>query len=102
MPQFNLLAELHEMRQILPDVYNIYAIETFGCSTAVCEASFSALAAINVTSRLSMANKRMRHLAYLAFENKRLKKVSVDDVLREFNKKRNEKFNYFEMFQMQF
>lgn len=84
------------MREILPDVYNIYAaIETFGCSTAVCEVSFSALAAINVTSRLSMTNKRMRHLAYLAFENKGLKKISVDDVLREFNKKKERKVQLF-------
>jgi hypothetical protein len=94
--KFNLLGELYEMRVVFPDVYNFYAaIETFGCSTAVCKASFSALAAINVTSRLSMTNERMRRLAYLAFENKRLKNIPVDDVLREFNKKKQRKVQLF-------
>lgn len=83
MPKFNLLGELYEMRVVFLDLYNFYAaIESFGCSTAVCEASFSALAAINVTSRLSMTNERMQRLAYLAFENKRLKRIPVECTTR--------------------
>lgn len=43
--RFNTLATLYEVRDAFPKVYETYAIiETFGCSTAVCEASFSALA----------------------------------------------------------
>lgn len=83
MPKFNLLGELYGMRVVFLDLYNFYAaIESFGCSTAVCEASFSALAAIKVTSRLSMTNERMQRLAYLAFENKRLKRIPVECTTR--------------------
>lgn len=84
--QFSILSVLYEVRESFPKVYELYAIiETFGCSTAVCEASFSSLASINIPSRLSMTNGRMRNLAFLAFENKRLKAISVDKVLQKFN-----------------
>lgn len=43
----NLLKELYKMRVALPATYELYAaIETFPCSTAVCESSFSALSQI--------------------------------------------------------
>lgn len=94
--KFNMLTTLYEMRAAFPDVYKLYAtIDTFGCSTAVCEASFSAFAAINVKSRLSMTNKRLRLLSFLAFENQRLKKISIDDVLREFNNQKDRKIQLF-------
>lgn len=84
--RFNILATLYEVRDAFPKVYETYAIiETFGCSTAVCEASFSALAQINSPSRLSMTNERMRNLAFLAFEQERFKTISLDDVMRKFN-----------------
>lgn len=84
--RFSLLATLYEVRDSFPKVYETYAtIETFGCSSAVCEASFSALAQINIPSRLSMGDERMRNLAFLAFEQERLKSISIDKVLRKFN-----------------
>lgn len=84
--RFNTLSILYEVRDAFPKVYETYAfIETFGCSTAVCESSFSALAQINIPSRLSMTNERMRNLAFLAFEHKRLQNISIDEVMRKFN-----------------
>lgn len=90
--QFDLLRVLYEMRAAYEDVYKLYAtIDTFACSTAVCEASFSALAKIDIPSRISMTNDRMRNLAFLAFEQKRLKLLPIDDVLKEFNNKKQRK-----------
>lgn len=37
--RFNILSTLYEVREIFPNVYNLYAsIDTFGCSTAICDA----------------------------------------------------------------
>lgn len=94
--RFNVLATLFDMREVFPDVYSLYAaIETFGCSTAVCEASFSALSQINIPKRVSMSNERMRNLAFLAFESKRLKTISIDDVLKEWNCSKARKIQLF-------
>lgn len=93
---FNILSTLFEYRLILPKVYKLYAaVETFACSTAICEASFSALARINISSRLSMTNKRMRNLSFLAFEHKRLKKIAIDRVLKQFNDKKDRRVQLF-------
>ena len=81
-----MLATLYEVKDVFLKVYETYAIiETFGCSTAVCKASFSALAQINSPSRLCMTNERMRNLAFLAFEQERLKNIPIGKVLRKFN-----------------
>lgn len=94
--QFNILSLMYEAKDAFPEVYKFFAIvETFACSTAVCEASFSALAQINIPSRLSMTNERMRNLAFIAFEAKRLKNISIDDVLKAFNDKKDRKVQLF-------
>lgn len=94
--RFNMLSILYEYREMLPSVYNLYAaIDTFACSTAICEASFSSLSRVNIPSRLSMSNKRMRNLAFLAFESKRLKKISLDLFLKKFNEKKTRKVQLF-------
>lgn len=94
--RFNILTALYETRIAFPDVYNLYAyIETFGCSTAVCEASFSALSRVDIPSRVSMTNKRMRNLAFLAFEHKRLKLISIDEILIEFDAMKERKVQLF-------
>lgn len=94
--QFNILSLMYEVKDAFPEVYKFFAIvETFACSTAVCEASFSALSQINVPSRLSMTNARMRNLAFIAFEHKRLKNIPIDDVLKEFNSKKERKVQLF-------
>lgn len=94
--RFNTLATLYKVRDAFPNVYQMYAIiETFGCSTAVCEASFSALAQINIKTRLSMKDDRMRNLAFLAFERERLKSVSTEEVLRKFDNAKERKVQLF-------
>lgn len=90
--RFNILSVLYEIREAFPEVYKLFAsIDTFACSTAVCESSFSALSRIDIPSRLSMNNDRMRNLAFLAFENKRLENISIDDVLKEFDQRKQRK-----------
>lgn len=95
-PRFNILTTLYEYREMIPTVYKLYvAIETFACSTAICESSFSALSQIDVPSRLSMTNKRMRNLAFLAFEHQRLERLSIDKMLRLFNEEKERKVQLF-------
>lgn len=60
-------------------------IETFGCSTTICESSFSVVSRINIPTRLSMTTERMRNLAFLAFEHKKLQKIDVLEILKAFN-----------------
>ena len=48
----------------------------------------------SVPSRLSMTNKRMRNLAFLAFESKRIK-ISFDTVLRKFDDAKERKVQLF-------
>lgn len=94
--QFNILSLMFEVKDAFPDVYKFFAtVETFACSTAVCEASFSALSRINIPSRLSMTNERMRNLAFIAFEYKRLQNISVNDVLKVFSNKKDRKVQLF-------
>lgn len=75
-----------------PNVYKLLAtIDTFGCSTAVCESSFSTIARIGTPIRISMTNERLRRLTLLAFESKRLGKIDVEDVLKTFNPSKERK-----------
>lgn len=94
--RFNILSSLYEVREAFPEVYKLYAIiDTFACSTAICEGSFSALAQINIPPRISMTNERMRNLAFIAFEHKRLKNISIDDILKEFHNRKDRKVQLF-------
>lgn len=86
--EFNLLGESYSMRSAFGETYNLVAaVDCFACSTAVCEASFSAVSRVGIVNRISMTNKRLRHLSYLAFEYKRLDTVLPETVLRTFNNK---------------
>lgn len=94
--QFNLLATLYEYRGVLSRVYNLFAIiETFGCSSAICEASFSALTRIDIPSRVCMSSERIRGLSFLAFEHKRLKEISSEVILKKFNDRKNRRVQLF-------
>lgn len=96
LPRFNLLATLFEVREAFPEVYNLFAvIETFACSTSTCEASFSSLSRVDITSRMSMSNARMRNLAFLGFEHKRLMEIEIIDVLHAFDEQKNRKIQLF-------
>lgn len=84
--RFNVLNELYTMREAFPNVYELFAtIDTFGCSSTICECSFSALDRVGTDKRLNMGDKRLRELSFLAFESKRLHKLPVDSVLKRFN-----------------
>lgn len=96
LPRFNLLGTLYEVREAFPDVYNMFAgIETFVCGTSTCEATFSSLSRIDIPSRMTMTNKRMRNLTFLAFENQRLAKIPLDDVLHKFNDQKGRRMQIF-------
>lgn len=96
LPRFNLLRTLFEVRESFPEVYDLYAkIEIFPCSTSICECSFSSLSRIDIPSRFSMSNKRLRNLAFLAFEHKRLVGVDPLDVLKVFDSKKDRKLQLF-------
>ena len=61
------------------------AIATFGCSSAMCEASFSHLSRILSPFRQSMTYDRESNLTVLACEKKALANISNEKLLREFN-----------------
>lgn len=42
-----------------------------------------------------MSNERMRNLAFIFFEHKRLKAISMDEILREFNGLKERKVQLF-------
>lgn len=82
----SILTTILPIKAAIPAVYDLFtAVDTFGCSTAVCEASFSALSRIGVVRRMSMTNKRLRQLSLLAFESKFLDRIPKDEVLKKFN-----------------
>lgn len=84
--RFNLLKHLYDMREAFPSVYKIMvSVDTFGCSTTVCECSFSALDRIGTAPRINMGNNRLRNLTFLAFENKSFSKITPDLILQKFN-----------------
>lgn len=84
--RFNMLKELYNMREAFPSVYKLMAsVDTFGCSTTVCECSFSALDRIGTAPRINMDNERLRNLTFLAFENKRLSQITPDMILKKFD-----------------
>lgn len=71
------------------------AVETFGCSTATCESTFSTLTAINRPQRLSMQHRRMANLVFLAFERKRTEDININKVLLRFHNKKYRKLQLF-------
>ncbi|GBP64732.1 Zinc finger BED domain-containing protein 4 [Eumeta japonica] len=55
----NTLQVLYRQREAFKDTYELLSVATIGCSTAVCESTFSTLTAINRPQRLSMGHERM-------------------------------------------
>ena len=76
------------MRDAFPATYRLFAaIETFGSSTAISEASFSCTNRIQTIQRMSMKVERLCNLSFLAFEHKYLNNVSNDKILEKFCEK---------------
>ena len=87
---FSHLDALNPMKDIFEDTFKLMqATEIFGCSTAICESSFSALNRIGTVGRMSMTSDRLCNLAFLAFESKHLTNIDKMNVLKEFNSRKN-------------
>ncbi|XP_050527956.1 uncharacterized protein LOC126898050 [Daktulosphaira vitifoliae] len=92
------LEVLFRFREAFLETYELMAaVETFGCSTATCESTFSTLTAINRPQRLSMSHARMADLVYLAFERHRTSALNIDVVLRKFNDRKNRKLALYQV-----
>ena len=87
---------LYKYREAFKDTYELFAaVDTFGCSTATCESTFSTLTVINRPQRLSMSHQRMAHLAFLAFERKRTENLNVEEVLQKMNMSKQRKLQLY-------
>lgn len=91
-----ILQHLYPVREAFPAVFDLFsAIETFPCSTTISECSFSSLARVGILGRVHMTNERLRNLSFLAFEEKELKKIPSDTILRHFNDAKNRRLQIF-------
>lgn len=82
----NILQRLYPVRAAFGKVYKLFcAIETFACSTAISECSFSCLARVGILGRVHMSNERLRNLSFLAFESKEFTRIDAEEILRHFN-----------------
>lgn len=92
----SILSTILPIKAAVPLVYDLFrAVDTFGCSTAVCEASFSAVSRVGIVGRMSMTNQRLRQLSFLAFENRFLVGIQPGEVLRKFNQSKNRRVQLF-------
>lgn len=82
-----ILKRLQPVKPAFPTAFKFFAaVETFGNSTTINEASFSTLNRIDTKFRFSSTNERLRNLAFFAFEKKNFEKVKDENVMREFAK----------------
>ena len=59
------LQVLYREQEAFKDTYELFAsVATIGCSTGVCESTFSTLTAINRPQRLSMGHERMAGMVF--------------------------------------
>ncbi|XP_045474457.1 uncharacterized protein LOC123680550 [Harmonia axyridis] len=92
----DIVQVLYRQREAFKDTYELFAsVATIGCSTAVCESTFSTLTAINRPQRLSMSHERMAGMVFLAFEKRRTQSVDLNEVLRIFNNMTNRRIQLF-------
>ena len=59
------------------------SLATLGCSTVLCESTFSTLARIDVPER-SMTTDRKSNLSLLAFKHKQTESLDMQLLLRKF------------------
>lgn len=80
-----ILKRLQPVKVAFPTSFKFFkAMETFGTSTTINEASFSTLSRIDTKFRFSSSNERLRNLTFLAFEKKMLNICSDEDIMRRF------------------
>jgi hypothetical protein len=91
-----ILLAAFEHRMAFPDLYGLIAsVSTFGCSTAMCESSFSTLSRIDRPNRRSMLHDRMSNLVMLSFEWKRTNSINMADFLKKFASKKTRRLQLF-------
>lgn len=73
----------------------VASVEVFGCSSAVCESTFSCLTRIENPQRQSMKHNRLSNLALLAFESKRTENLNIEELLMDFNNQNNRKLQLY-------
>lgn len=82
-----ILSIIEPVKAAFPKVYKLFSlIYTFGCSTAVCESSFSALSRIDIVKRSSMNSNRLCNLSFLAYNKKVLNNIGDDEIMKKFSK----------------
>lgn len=80
-----IMKRLQPVKLAFPIAFKFFvAVETFGNSTTINEASFSTLNRIDTKFRFSSTNQRLRDLTFLAFEKKMFGKVKDESIMREF------------------
>lgn len=83
-----MLIILLQVKEATPNTYRlIEANETFGRSTAINKCSFSALASIDTVLQISLTERRLRELSFLAFEKKRRSFITEDHILHKICEK---------------
>ncbi len=84
----NYLKELYKQRLAFKKTYELYATAaTFGCSSSICEASFSSMKRVVTPYRQSMLFGRESNLTLLPFERKKTEAIGQDIFLRKFHEK---------------
>ena len=80
-----MLKILYNYKKTFPETFQLAAsVVTLGCSTAVCESTFTTLARIDAPERRSMTPERKGSLALLAFESKRTDNIDMWNFLKKF------------------
>lgn len=84
----SILQILVPVKEAFPNVYKFFcAVETFGCSTSICESSFSCLSRIDIVKRMSMETPRLLNLAFLGYEKPSLNELNDEAILNKFKEK---------------
>lgn len=92
----SIMERLYNARAGFEKTFKLFcAIDTFGCSIALCECSFSCLSRVGIMGRVHMKNERLRNLTLLAFEHAELKEIPKDDILRHFNENKKRRLQIF-------
>ncbi len=90
------LEELYKLRVAFKETYEMMAaVETFGCSSARCEESFSTLTRILTQFRRSMTFQRESDLSLLSFEKEIANEISNDALMKLFNEKGNRRLQLY-------
>jgi len=80
---------LYMVREAFQNVYSLLVFcDTFGCSTAIYESSFSALTQIDIPQRQCMTTRRPLNLTLLSWEKKLLMSLEKTTFLRKFHSNR--------------